>query len=42
MMAHLGARQKAGLKEKHLLRNTESPNEVILLFEALESLKTGS
>ncbi|MBV9643198.1 MAG: hypothetical protein JO334_06465 [Verrucomicrobia bacterium] len=29
-----GARQKAGLKEDHLLRNTESPNEVILLFEA--------
>jgi hypothetical protein len=32
--AHLGARQKAGLKEKHLLRNMENPNEVILLFEA--------
>jgi hypothetical protein len=24
--AHLGSRQKAGLKEDHLLRNTESPN----------------
>jgi hypothetical protein len=30
--AHLGARQKAGLKEEHLLRNTETPNEVVLLF----------
>jgi len=29
---HLPARQKAGLKEVHLLRNTENPNEVILLF----------
>jgi hypothetical protein len=32
--AHLGARQKASLKEKHRLRNIESPNEVVLLFEA--------
>jgi heme-degrading monooxygenase HmoA len=32
--AHLPARQKAGLKEVHLLRNTENPNEVILLFSA--------
>jgi len=32
--AHLPARQKAGLKEEHLLRNTDNPNEVILLFEA--------
>ena len=31
---HLPARQKAGLKEVHLLRNTEDPNEVILLFSA--------
>jgi heme-degrading monooxygenase HmoA len=29
---HLSARQKAGLKEVHLLRNTDDPNEVILLF----------
>ena len=29
---HLPARQKAGLKEVHLLRNIENPNEVILLF----------
>jgi hypothetical protein len=28
----LPARQKVGLKEVHLLRNTEDPNEVILLF----------
>lgn len=32
--AHSPARQKAGLKEEHLLRNTDDPNEVILLFEA--------
>jgi heme-degrading monooxygenase HmoA len=29
---HLPVRQKAGLKEVHLLRNIENPNEVILLF----------
>jgi len=29
---HASARQSAGLKELHLLRNTENPNEVILLF----------
>jgi hypothetical protein len=32
--AHLTARQKAGLKQEHLLRNIDDPNEVILLFEA--------
>ena len=32
--AHLSARQKAGLKEEHLLRSTDDPNEVILLFQA--------
>ena len=31
--SHSPARQKAGLKEKHLLRNIDVPNEVILLFE---------
>jgi len=31
--AHLPARQGAGLKEEHLLRNTDDPNEVVLLFE---------
>jgi len=29
---HASARQNAGLRELHLLRNTENPNEVILLF----------
>jgi hypothetical protein len=28
------ARQKAGLKEKYLLRSIDDPNEVILLHEA--------
>jgi heme-degrading monooxygenase HmoA len=32
--AHAPARQKAGLKELHLLRNVENPNEIILLFSA--------
>jgi hypothetical protein len=31
---HLGARKAAGLTERQLLRNADSPNEVILLFEA--------
>jgi len=31
---HLPARQKVGLKEVHLLRNNDNPNEVILLFSA--------
>jgi len=30
--AHESARQNAGLKEEHLLRNADDPNEVILLF----------
>jgi heme-degrading monooxygenase HmoA len=30
--AHAFAREKAGLKEIHLLRNLDDPNEVILLF----------
>ena len=29
----LAARQKAGLKEKYLLRSTEDPNEVVMLHE---------
>jgi hypothetical protein len=37
--ADLPARQKAGLKEEHLLRNTDDPNEVILLFEAADLQK---
>ena len=36
--AHLAARQKAGLREKNLLRSIDNPNEVVLLFEA-EDLK---
>ena len=32
--AHLSVRQKAGLKEEHLMRNTENPNETFVLFEA--------
>jgi hypothetical protein len=31
---HLAARQKAGLREKNLLRSINDPNEVVLLFEA--------
>jgi hypothetical protein len=30
--AHLSARQKAGLREEHLFRNADNPNEVLLLF----------
>ena len=30
--AHLSARQEAGLKEEHLFRNADDPNEVLLLF----------
>jgi hypothetical protein len=29
---HSPARQEAGLKEEHFLRNLDDPNEVILLF----------
>jgi heme-degrading monooxygenase HmoA len=32
--AHDSARRSAGLKEEHLLRNAEDPNEVVLLFSA--------
>jgi len=35
---HQAARQKAGLREKNLLRSIDNPNEVVLLFEA-EDLK---
>jgi hypothetical protein len=31
---HVSARQKAGLKEEHLFRNADDPNEVLLLFSA--------
>ena len=32
--AHLPARLRAGLKEEHLLRNTDDPNELVMFFEA--------
>jgi len=31
--AHLQAREKAGLKQEHLLRNIDDPDEVLILFE---------
>jgi hypothetical protein len=31
--------KKAGLKEEHLLRNTDDPNETIVLFEAADLQK---
>jgi hypothetical protein len=36
---HAPARQKAGLKEEHLLRNIDEPNEVVLLFQVEEITK---
>jgi len=36
---HLAARQKAGLKEVHLLRNIEDSNEVVLLFSVEDADK---
>jgi hypothetical protein len=32
--AHGSARANAGLKEEHLLHNSDNPNEVVLLFSA--------
>lgn len=32
--AHLAAREAAGLRELHLLRNVEDTTEVVVLFEA--------
>jgi hypothetical protein len=37
--AHLPAREKAGLKEEHLFRNADNPNEVLLLFTVEDSGK---
>jgi hypothetical protein len=34
--AHLPTREKAGLKQVHLGRNVESPNEVVILFEGAD------
>jgi uncharacterized protein YeaO (DUF488 family) len=31
--ANLPSREKAGLKEEHLLRNIDDPSEVLLLYE---------
>ncbi|MBI1912628.1 MAG: cyclase [Deltaproteobacteria bacterium] len=36
---HEGARRKAGLKELYLLRSTENPNMVLILFEASDTAK---
>ena len=38
--AHLSARQRAGLKEEHLFRNADEPNEVLLLFSVEDFDKT--
>jgi hypothetical protein len=32
--SHAPARASAGLKEEHLLRSSDNPNEVVLLFSA--------
>jgi len=37
--AHSPARTAGGLKEEHLLRNMNDPNEVILLFEVKDLAK---
>ena len=37
--AHLPARQRAGLKEAHLLRDMDSPHDVVLLFEVSDLAK---
>lgn len=34
--AHLPKRTEAGLKEMHLLRGSENPNEVVMLFQAAD------
>ena len=37
--AHAAARQSAGLKDLHLLRSIDDPNEVVLLFAATSIAK---
>jgi hypothetical protein len=37
--AHRPARDQAGVKEAHLLRSAEDPNDVTLLFEASDLAK---
>ena len=34
--AHLPARNEAGYKEVHLLRNADDPNETIIMFDELQ------
>jgi hypothetical protein len=36
---HLHARKAAGLKDVHVWRNLENPNEVVLLFEVADIAK---
>ena len=36
---HRSARQAAGLKDSHLWRNMDDPNEVIVMFEASDVAK---
>jgi hypothetical protein len=36
---HLPARQRAGLKEAHVLRDMESPHDVVVLFEVTDLAK---
>jgi hypothetical protein len=36
---HLPARQRAGLKEAHVLRDIENPHEVVVLFEVSDLAK---
>jgi hypothetical protein len=37
--AHRSARQAAGLKDLHLWRNVDNPNDVVLLFEVSDVSK---
>jgi hypothetical protein len=37
--AHQQARKAAGLKDLHLWRNVDDPNEIVLLFEASDVAK---
>lgn len=36
---HAGVRQSAGLTELHLLRSSDDPNEVVMLFAAADADK---
>jgi hypothetical protein len=37
--AHAPARREAGLTERHLLRSSDDPNEVVLLFAAQDLIR---